>query len=85
MPTTITLEQDEALVLFDLLASKKLEVSVDAPEKNALWALECLLEKHLAKPFSPDYSQLLQKRSSIAAQSVWTVASCESHLINKDR
>ena len=60
MSITITLEQDEALVLHDLLTSERLEGSVDAPERNALWALECLLEKHLVEPFSPDYSQLLQ-------------------------
>lgn len=61
MPITITLEQDEALVLFELFASEKLEASVDTPERNALWALEALLEKQLTEPFSPDYSQLLEK------------------------
>ena len=60
MPITITLKQDEALALFELLASKKLEASVDAPERNALWALEGALEKQLAEPFSPGYSQLLK-------------------------
>ena len=61
MSITIALEQDEALVLFELLASQKLEASVDTPERNALWALEGLLEKQLAEPFSPSYSELLQK------------------------
>ena len=61
MSITITLEQDEALVLFALLASEKLEASVDTPERNALWTLEELLEKQLAEPFSPNYSELLQK------------------------
>lgn len=61
MPITITLEQDEALVLFELLVSEKLEASVDTPERNALWALEGLLEKQLAEPLAPDYSQLLEK------------------------
>lgn len=61
MSVTITLEQDEALVLLELLSSEKLEASVDTPERNALWALEGLLEKQLAEPFSANYSELLQK------------------------
>ncbi|MDX1486919.1 MAG: hypothetical protein R3268_01865, partial [Acidiferrobacterales bacterium] len=61
MSVTITLEQDEALVLLELLSSEKLEASVDTPERNALWALEGLLEKQLAEPFSRDYSELLQE------------------------
>jgi hypothetical protein len=62
--TTITLEDDEALVLYELLASERIEKEVpglEAPERNALWALSCLLEKTLVQPFSPDYHQLLQK------------------------
>lgn len=64
MSTTITLEDDEALVLFELLASERIEKEVsglEAPERNALWALSSLLEKTLVQPFSPDYDQLLQK------------------------
>ena len=49
MPVTVTLEQDEALILFELLASEKLEAKVDKPERNALWALEAVLEKQLAE------------------------------------
>jgi hypothetical protein len=63
MSTTITLEDDEALVLFELLASERIEKEVsglEAPERNALWALSNLLEKALVQPFSPDYDQLLQ-------------------------
>ncbi len=59
MSVNITLEQDEALVLFDLIASKNLESILDAPERNAVWALEGRLEEQLVEIFSPDYSQLL--------------------------
>lgn len=61
MPVAVTFEQDEALVLFELLTSEKLEASVDAAERNALRALERALEKQLAEPFSPDYAKLLEK------------------------
>ena len=60
MPIAVTLEQDEALALFELLASERLETSVDAPERNALWAMEGALERQPTEPFSPDYSQLLK-------------------------
>jgi hypothetical protein len=64
MSTTITLEDDEALVLFELLASERIEKDLpelEAPERNALWALSCLLEKALPQPFSPNYAALLEK------------------------
>ena len=61
MPLHITLEEDEALVLFELLASRKLEALVETPERNALWALEASLEKQLVEPFLADYSQVLEK------------------------
>jgi hypothetical protein len=61
MSTTITLDDDVALVLFELLASERLESGLDASERNALWQLEGYLEKTLVQPFSPDYLQLLEK------------------------
>lgn len=64
MSTTITLNDDEALVLFELLASERIEKDLpglEAPERNALWALAGCLEKTLLQPFSPDYSALLEK------------------------
>ncbi|HEY5756202.1 MAG TPA: hypothetical protein VIU34_10275 [Steroidobacter sp.] len=61
MSTTITLDDDVALVLFELLASERLESGLEAPERNALSALEGYLEKTLVQPFSPEYSQLLEK------------------------
>ena len=63
MSTTITLEDDEALVLFEMLASGRIEKDLpglEAPERNALWALSALLEGALVQPFSADYPQLLQ-------------------------
>ena len=65
----IELADDEAIVLFELLASGKLTDCVDPPERNALWALEALLQKQLVAPFSENYSTLLeQARSSLVAR-----------------
>jgi len=66
MSVTLQLEDDEALVLFELLASKKLLGSVEAPERNVLWCVEALLEKQLVAPFQSDYSeQLVAARRSL--------------------
>ena len=65
MSVTVTFENDEALVLFDAVASKRL-VPTDIPERNALWALEALLERELVEPFRSDYDKLLESaRASI--------------------
>jgi hypothetical protein len=61
MSTTITLADDVALVLFELLASERLGSGLGAPKRNVLWQLEGYLEKALVQPFSPDYSQLLER------------------------
>lgn len=69
MSVKIELADDEALVLFELLASGRLPESLEAPEKNALQVLEALLQKQLVAPFSHDYSNLLeQARSSVLAR-----------------
>lgn len=60
MSVDIQLEDDEALILFELLASGKLEGVVELPERNALWALEAVLQKTLLPPFNPDYSAILE-------------------------
>jgi len=69
MSTTITLDDDVALVLFELIASERIErdlPGLEAPERNALWALEGYLERTLVQPFSPDYYALLkQARASL--------------------
>lgn len=69
MGVQIELADDEALVLFEWLSSKKLDDNVAAPERNALWVLESLLQKQLVAPFSHNYSELLdQARSSLLAR-----------------
>ncbi len=69
MSVQIELAEDEALVLFELLASGKLADGFEAPERNALWALEAILEKQLATPFSENYASLLeQARSFLVAR-----------------
>jgi hypothetical protein len=69
MSLQIELADDVALVLFELLASDKLSDMVEAPERNALWVLEGLLEKQLVAPLSEDYSnQLEQARSSLVTR-----------------
>jgi len=66
MSISLQLEDDEALVLFELLASKKLLGSVEAPERNVLWCVEALLEKELVAPFQSDYlEQLATARQSL--------------------
>jgi hypothetical protein len=69
MSMHIELADDEALVLFELLASGRITSGLEAPERNALWALEALLQKQLVAPFSENYSALLeQARFSIVAR-----------------
>jgi len=69
MGVSIDLEPDEALVLFELLASRKdlaEQLKLEAPERNALWALEAALERKLVPPFQRDYEvQLSAARKSI--------------------
>lgn len=59
----IEITNDEALVLFELLAryseTGTLEV-VDKAEKRALWNLCCVLEKILIEPFYSDYLELIK-------------------------
>lgn len=63
MPIIITLDDDVALVLFELLASERIKTHIpdlEAPERSALWALEGHLEKALIQPLSPEYGNLLK-------------------------
>ena len=72
MSVTLELHSDEALVLFELLASRKDLVELlelQPPERNALWALECALEKKVVLPLQPDYiAQLESARKSVVAR-----------------
>ena len=60
----IELDKNTALVIFELLASREEELvralALDDPERNALWHLECALERVLVEPFSAQYSELLE-------------------------
>jgi hypothetical protein len=63
MPIPVILDDDVALVLFELLASEQIETRIpdlEAPERNALSALQGHLEKALLQPFSPEYDRLLE-------------------------
>jgi hypothetical protein len=63
----VKLTKDEALVLFELLArysdTDQLTVQ-DRAEERALWNLNCLLEKILAEPFSPNWLSILESARS---------------------
>jgi hypothetical protein len=62
----IELTEDEALVLFDLLADyavadegRVLPIR-SAAERNALWAVEAALERSLVAPFRENYAEVLK-------------------------
>jgi len=57
----ITLSNDEALVLFDLLARGTCEQLpfADQAEQRVLWDVEAMLERELVEPMRADYAQLL--------------------------
>ena len=69
MSASVDLEPDEALVLFELLASRNdlaEQLKLEAPERNVLWALKAALEKKLVAPFQSDYAaQLSAARKSV--------------------
>ena len=58
---TLSLTQDEALVLFEWLANfnKRQHKFDDQAEQRVLWDLEAMLESELVEPFSPDYRDLV--------------------------
>lgn len=72
MSVSVELDPDVALVLFELLASRKdlaEQLALEAPERNSLWALKAALEKQLVEPFQTDYAaQLSAARQSIVAR-----------------
>jgi hypothetical protein len=69
-PVTIQLTADEALVLFEWLATKdnaELLPFDHEAEQFVLWHIEAQLEKTLVTPFEPDYiEQLAAARDRIA-------------------
>ena len=62
---TVTLSDDEALVLFDWLArtsdSGVPAPSVDQAELRVLWHVEAVLERSLVAILRPDYGSLLNE------------------------
>ena len=67
---TIELTKDEALVLFDFLVrfnqKEHNDIFEDQAEQKALWIVEGQLEKTLAEPFYPNYTDIIrQSRDNI--------------------
>jgi len=59
-PTSLSLDHDVALVLFDLLASGRLDLEgLSLPERKALTLLLGALETQLAGPLTQNYKQHL--------------------------
>ena len=60
---SITLTDDEALVLFEMLSrfsdDDRLTIEHQS-EERALWNLKCLLLEVLVEPLKPDYLNLVQ-------------------------
>ena len=69
-PVTITLTQDEALVLYEWLArsdNAELLPTEHPAEQRVLWKIEGVLEKQV-NGFAPNYKDLLDRaRRSIAS------------------
>lgn len=60
----ISLTADEALVLFELLhrwEDEEPALPLEQGEQEALWSLSAALEKILAEPFRPGYSELVEQ------------------------
>jgi hypothetical protein len=61
---TLSLSQDEALVLFEFLSrisdASDLRIE-DRAELRVLWDLCCMLESQLVQPFQEDYAELLDR------------------------
>ncbi len=59
----LELDNETALVLFELLAAREEELvrllKLEPAERNALWSLEAALERVLSEPLSPQYRALL--------------------------
>ena len=59
---TVSLNEDEALVLFEALASGAAQrASVSRGAQGALDSIEAQLERVLVEPFRPDYVKLVEE------------------------
>jgi hypothetical protein len=80
---TITLTEDEALVLFELLArftDTNLLGMEDQAEQRALWNLHCLIERQIVASFAPNYRDLLLAARNRLRDDGGTDANTESSL-----
>jgi hypothetical protein len=72
MSVSVELDPDVALVLFEMLASRgdlAVQLKLESPERNSLWALQAALEKELIAPLQADYAaQLSAARQSVVAR-----------------
>jgi hypothetical protein len=59
MPVRLNLDRDAALVIFDLLASGRLDKGLSVPERKAMSLLLGALETELAGPLTQNYNQHL--------------------------
>lgn len=78
---TLTLTDDEALVLFDLLArfsNNDLLGTEDQSEQRVLWDLHSMLERQLVPIFDPRYRELLNAARSSLRDERGTNAEAES-------
>ncbi|MEH1102116.1 hypothetical protein [Micromonospora sp. CPCC 205561] len=63
----LRLTRDEALVLFEWLyrtdaaTDDFADLVEDQAEQRVLWNLTCLLERELVEPFSPRYTELVER------------------------
>ena len=68
----VELDNETALVLFELLVSREEELvrslNLEPAERNALWSLEAALERVLAEPFSPEYKTLLANARKVLVE-----------------
>ena len=62
---TITMNKDEALVLFEFLSrfneNDNKEIFQDQAEEKVLWRIEGQLEKILVEPFMPNYQDIIKE------------------------
>ena len=66
---SISLNKDQALVLFELVIRLKSSNDLLVGEREVLNDIECALERQLEEPFRPDYLELVaQARSRLTIQ-----------------
>lgn len=57
----ITLNNNQAIILFELITELNKKVKENSAEEIVLSTIECSLEKQLSAAFSPNYSDVLQQ------------------------